>query len=692
MNKKVLIVGGAGYIGGCTTDLLQHKNYDVGVFDNLIYETRYLKDVKFFYGDIRDTNDVIKAAKNYDTVVLMAALVGDPACAVDVNLTDEINHIAIKNICEQLDLSKHVIFLSTCHDDKTLCYTNHGIKNHDEITMDDMVLTINMTSNKIEWKPIKRIIIKEYNGELISIAGRRVSLNITPEHNLLIKSNNKNIYKPAEEIFLHPNHKFLTTGIWEGKRQERFIFNDDIDKDNIPQTIEMNDLMFLIGLFIGDGYINYSSKLVKNKSGHNKADFLKKCRDKNGKFTSIQEKGEELNSVCNGYRTHFCLPKNDPTRHDLIEILNKYNIKYYETDIIVGISSKRFYDFFNQFGDGAKEKHIPKLWLEYDSSLLKSLFNGLIYSDGNNKAYRNGKMPMLFTSSFNLLNSVIELGYKLSYSVGYNKKQQKSIINGRNVMGDIYNITFSKTDKTISKKNVSKLKYSNKVWCLEIEDNHNFLVVRNGKINFSGNCSVYGAQLDILNENSPTNPLSAYASTKLMAEKYVSKRNGTIFRLGTVYGLGDPFSRIRLDLVVNVLTMKAVYDKKIHIFGGEQWRPLICVKDVAGYIEEAIRRDVRGTYILSEGNYTMKELGEIMKQKMPEIELQLTDIKFEDARNYKVDGKKTYMSFEYTPRHTIPTEIEKMRIIFEEHRICNINEDTYHNGNFIKNKWIKKDN
>jgi len=213
---------------------------------------------------------------------------------------------------------------------------------------------------------------------------------------------------------------------------------------------------------------------------------------------------------------------------------------------------------------------------------------------------------------------------------------------------------------------------------------------KNKHIIFLSTCSVFGSQLDILDEDSPTNPLSAYATTKLQAEKYVTERNGTIFRLGTVYGLGDTYSRIRLDLVVNVLAMRAVYEKKIHIFGGEQWRPLICVKDIAGYIEESINENIRGTFILSEGNYTMRTLGELMKDLFSNIELVLTDITFEDARNYRVMTKKTTSTFKYIPLYNIRTEVLKMKKIFEEHRICDINEDTYHNGNFIKNNWIKK--
>lgn len=231
---------------------------------------------------------------------------------------------------------------------------------------------------------------------------------------------------------------------------------------------------------------------------------------------------------------------------------------------------------------------------------------------------------------------------------------------------------------------------------LELTEEINHLAIKNicenlknKHIIFMSTCSVYGAQDEMLNEVSSTNPLSAYATTKLMAEKYVREKNGTIFRLGTVYGIGDTYSRIRLDLVVNVLTMRASYDKKFNIFGGEQWRPLICVKDVAGYIEEAIRNNIRGTYILSEGNYTMRMLGNKMKEIIPDVEVEFTDISFQDARNYKVDNSKSLREFRYRPQYNINIEVKKMIKIFKENRIVNINEDIYHNGMFIKNNYNK---
>ncbi len=112
--KKVLVVGGSGYIGGLTCDYLIRDGFDVTVYDNLLYENRYLKDVKFIYGDIRDTEKLYEISNDFDVIVLMAALVGDPACSVDPSLTEEINFKSIKNFCDVVLPNKHLIFMSTC--------------------------------------------------------------------------------------------------------------------------------------------------------------------------------------------------------------------------------------------------------------------------------------------------------------------------------------------------------------------------------------------------------------------------------------------------------------------------------------------------------------------------------------------------------------------------------------------------
>ena len=97
-NKNILIVGGAGYIGGYMTDYLIDNNYNVTVYDNLLYETRFLKNVNFINGDIREKDRLLTIANDYDVVIWLAALVGDGACAINPKLTTELNYECLNGL------------------------------------------------------------------------------------------------------------------------------------------------------------------------------------------------------------------------------------------------------------------------------------------------------------------------------------------------------------------------------------------------------------------------------------------------------------------------------------------------------------------------------------------------------------------------------------------------------------------
>ena len=73
---KILIVGGAGYVGGVVTDLLIKNKYNVTVYDSLLYEDQYMKDCPFILGDVRDESKLKGLLSKFDTVVWIAALVG----------------------------------------------------------------------------------------------------------------------------------------------------------------------------------------------------------------------------------------------------------------------------------------------------------------------------------------------------------------------------------------------------------------------------------------------------------------------------------------------------------------------------------------------------------------------------------------------------------------------------------------
>ena len=77
--SKVLVAGGAGYVGGYLVDAALEAGHEVRVFDKLVYEDAYLKSVDFIYGDINDIDSLKPHLDWADTVVWLAAFVGDPA-------------------------------------------------------------------------------------------------------------------------------------------------------------------------------------------------------------------------------------------------------------------------------------------------------------------------------------------------------------------------------------------------------------------------------------------------------------------------------------------------------------------------------------------------------------------------------------------------------------------------------------
>ncbi len=210
-----------------------------------------------------------------------------------------------------------------------------------------------------------------------------------------------------------------------------------------------------------------------------------------------------------------------------------------------------------------------------------------------------------------------------------------------------------------------------------------------GKIVFLSTCSVYGAQEGVLDENSEVNPLSEYASSKLVAEKYLEDADAIIFRLGTLFGVGDQFSRIRLDLVVNILTTKAYIDKKMSVFGGEQWRPLLHVKDVANAIGHTLDTQTNGIFNLHYKNFKIIEIANEIKNKMSDVDIETTPLPFQDARNYQVSSDKLKDVTGFEAAVDLSQGINEMHQLISSNRIKDINDPRYSNQNFLQTYGVK---
>ena len=204
------------------------------------------------------------------------------------------------------------------------------------------------------------------------------------------------------------------------------------------------------------------------------------------------------------------------------------------------------------------------------------------------------------------------------------------------------------------------------------------------RIIFISTCSVYGAQNGFLDENSSVNPLSHYASSKLKCESILKNKNSIIFRLGTLFGVSDNYSRIRMDLVVNTLSAKAFFEKKMSVFGGEQFRPLLHVKDVARAIEIAIKSKNKGIYNLSYKNMKIIDIAKEIQKYFKNTKIIKTKIKFQDARNYKVKNIKASKELSFKAKYNLKYGILELKKLLIEKRIKNFNDPRYTNQKYLE--------
>lgn len=201
-----------------------------------------------------------------------------------------------------------------------------------------------------------------------------------------------------------------------------------------------------------------------------------------------------------------------------------------------------------------------------------------------------------------------------------------------------------------------------------------------GKVVFTSTCSVYGQHDGEVAEDGVTNPLSLYASTKLQAEKYLLDRgNALVFRLGTAFGISDTYSRPRMDLVANQMPVAALTKGELTLSGGDQWRPMIHVKDIANAIVSNLDRPVRGLYNLSAVNLQIQDLATACAR--------ITGCKIKtvsrggDPRNYRANTLRALRDGIFNPdtMHSIEDGIREFADLIRSGRIKSTENSLYFN-------------
>lgn len=126
--ERVLVTGGAGYVGSVLVPMMLEKGYKVSILDNMLFSNNHyslLTPVQgyslfnhpnfenFIKGDVRDENVVKEALNGNDAVIHLAAIVGAPACNKNKHLAKETNVDGTRNIVQNLSENQKIVYAST---------------------------------------------------------------------------------------------------------------------------------------------------------------------------------------------------------------------------------------------------------------------------------------------------------------------------------------------------------------------------------------------------------------------------------------------------------------------------------------------------------------------------------------------------------------------------------------------------
>ncbi|MDN3686710.1 NAD-dependent epimerase/dehydratase family protein [Cyclobacterium jeungdonense] len=190
---------------------------------------------------------------------------------------------------------------------------------------------------------------------------------------------------------------------------------------------------------------------------------------------------------------------------------------------------------------------------------------------------------------------------------------------------------------------------------------------------YASSCSMYGAADDFpKTEEATLNPLTAYARSKVFAEKdlqALAQENFliTCLRFSTACGFSP---RLRLDLVLNDFVAGAITSKKINILSdGTPWRAMIHVKDMSRAIEWAsIRtRENGGTFVAvnvgsNTWNHQIKTVALEVQKLIPETQVSLNEDAPADKRSYRVNFSKfEQMAPDFQPQYNLERTIKDLQ-------------------------------
>ncbi len=216
------------------------------------------------------------------------------------------------------------------------------------------------------------------------------------------------------------------------------------------------------------------------------------------------------------------------------------------------------------------------------------------------------------------------------------------------------------------------------------------------KFVYASSCSMYGFTKNLIkSENSKVNPLTAYARSKVKAEKSLKKISSKNFkvislRFATACGYSE---NLRLDLVLNDFVASAIVNKEIKVLSdGSPWRPLIHVKDMAKAINWALEEIRFSRYLvlnigMNKMNFQVKTIAKKVGEIIKDTKVKINHNAMPDKRSYKVNFSKFQkMNTKYKLNYNLEKSIIDLKKNIKK---IDFKTKNFRESNFIRLKILK---
>ena len=353
---------------------------------------------------------------------------------------------------------------SFCVTDETEVLTGSGWKNIKDCTISDVAMSLNKDGT-CGYKKIMDTQKFEYHGPIISTSSRKgMNFDVTPNHKMVTITQKNHRTKTGTWQFCEakdlPDDAFFPrTGKWKGLEGE-FLNLPNVknrgmgSNQNSVDRVPLKDWFYFMGWYLAEGSVKAHP-----------------VRKPNGTWSGP--------SICiSQYKRHA----------ELEEALNRIGFRYKKYPTCYMFCSRQLYELFKDFGHSG-EKRIPRWMLDFDKEYLELMLRGYLQGDG----YKNTAM----SKSKQLIDDMQELCFKIGKiaTVTHNVKLNTILPTGKRCVSIGNRISISRDSRTVTEYykprcNLKEVRHDGFVYCISVEDNHNFLARTRGTTWWSGNSEV----------------------------------------------------------------------------------------------------------------------------------------------------------------------------------------------------------